>query len=216
MKYHLIIINGGRFGREVLNWALDLEPTSDFHVKGILDDRTDILKDFGYSVPILGPVEAYSPCLDDRFVCAIGDPVSKKKYTDLLEARGARFATLIHPTAYIARNVILEEGVIIAPLASISCDVKVGRHSTVGINSALAHDVCIGRWCQVSGNVGLNGAVKLEDGVFIGDRVSILPDLHVGEWAYIGAGSVVLKRVRPRDKVFGYPALKIGTVEKAP
>lgn len=38
----------------------------------------------------------------------------------------------------------------------------------------------------------------------------ILPDAKVGEWTFVGAGSVVLCRVSPGAKVFGNPAVEIG------
>ena len=46
------------------------------------------------------------------------------------------------------------------------------------------------------------------------DHASIIPQITVGDWAYVGAGSVVLRDVAPETKVFGNPAKVIGRVER--
>ena len=52
----------------------------------------------------------------------------------------------------------------------------------------------------------LTGAVNIGREVFIGSSVSIIPGVTVGDGAYIGAGSVVLRDVPAGAKVFGVPA----------
>lgn len=48
--------------------------------------------------------------------------------------------------------------------------------------------------------------IVIEDDVWIGANVVILPGIHVGECAVIGAGSVVTKNVEPYTIVAGNPA----------
>ena len=56
----------------------------------------------------------------------------------------------------------------------------------------------------------LSGGVSLEDEVFIGTNASILPGLHIGKGASIGAGAVVTKDVPANTIVKGVPAKKSG------
>lgn len=49
--------------------------------------------------------------------------------------------------------------------------------------------------------------------MFLGSHSCIIPQIHVGEWAYIGAGSIVFQDIKPGVKVFGNPAVTIGKVE---
>ena len=53
--------------------------------------------------------------------------------------------------------------------------------------------------------------VVIEDDVWIGGRVIILPGIKIGRGAIIGAGSVVTKNVAPYTIVGGNPAKKIGS-----
>lgn len=52
--------------------------------------------------------------------------------------------------------------------------------------------------------------IEIQDDVWIGGRVTILPGVRIGNGAIIGAGSVVTKDVDPYTIVAGNPAKKIG------
>jgi sugar O-acyltransferase (sialic acid O-acetyltransferase NeuD family) len=209
----LIIISAGSFGREVCTWANQaMRAGAPWTLKGFLDDRAGILEEFSYDLPILARPESYEPTDEDVFLCAIGEPKVKQRYCSLMEERGASFATLIHPTAVVGHDVRMGEGCILGPFTQLSCDIRLGRHVCFGTHSNTAHDTRIGDFSQVSGSCEINGNAALEEGVFLGSHATILPNATVGAWAYVGAGSVVLRRVAPGTKVFGNPAVAIGSV----
>jgi acetyltransferase-like isoleucine patch superfamily enzyme len=51
-------------------------------------------------------------------------------------------------------------------------------------------------------------------GASIGANSTILPNIKIGEFALIGAGSVVTKKVLPQELVIGNPAKRIGWVNQ--
>lgn len=211
IKNQLVIINAGSFGREVLVWARQaIQAGAPWQIKGFLDTRSHLLDSFSCGALIIATPEAYEPATNDLLLCALGDPLLKKTYSKILGAKGARFATLIHPSAIIGERVVIGEGGIIAPLTQLSCDIKLGIHVTFGTLSSAAHDSSIGDYSQVSGGCQLNGNAQIGEGVFVGANATFLPRANVGDWAYVGAGSVVLRRVKTRTKVFGNPALALG------
>ena len=53
------------------------------------------------------------------------------------------------------------------------------------------------------------GPILINDNVWIGDKVSILPNVTIGESSIIGANSVVTKNVPPFSVYAGNPAKKI-------
>lgn len=210
----LIIVSAGNFGREVHVWARQaIQAGMPWRIKGFLDSRSAILDGFDYDSPILAAPENYRPEPDDVFLCAVGEPEDKRKYTTMLEERGAEFTSLIHPTALIGHNVSIGPGAIICPMTQLSCDIELGRHVTFGTLSSGAHDVRIGSYSQISGGCQINGHAMLGEGVFLGASVTVLPKAKVEDWSYVGAGSVILKRVKTRTKVFGNPAVQIGTLD---
>jgi sugar O-acyltransferase (sialic acid O-acetyltransferase NeuD family) len=214
MKYNLVIVSAGKFGREVYSWAGDcVDAGQAFAIKGFLDNRPNPFEGRQYDAPILGSVETYSPAALDRFLIAVGDPSQKRRHALALERKGAAFANLIHPKAVLGRNVKYGHGLIIGPYSVVTCDVSIGNFVTLYPFCMLAHDTVVEDFCQVSSHCSVNGNASLREGAFLGAGAVVAPNASVGDWAYVGAGSVVLKRVDRRDKVFGNPAAIIGSVE---
>jgi sugar O-acyltransferase (sialic acid O-acetyltransferase NeuD family) len=210
-KQKLIIIGAGKFAREVCTWAGQAAKAgAPWSVAGFLDKRQDALDGFDYGLPILSSPEAYVPEGADVFLCAIGDPGVKKQVCCAMVKRGARFATLVHPTAVVGHNVEIGAGSIVGPLTQLSCDIRLGEHVAFGTHSNTAHDTRIGDYCQISGSCEINGNAVLDEGVFLGSHATVLPNAHVGAWAFVGAGSVVLRNVKTGSRVFGNPAVTIG------
>ncbi len=215
MKQNLILIGAGQFGREVYTWATQaMAHGAPWRIKGFLDSCPHALDGYDYDATVIGDAEHYTIEENDVFVGAIGDPKKKVKCYSPIIGRGGRFVNLIHPLANIGKNVRLGSGIVMAPFSSITCDVQVGNHVTFGAFSNAGHDTRIGDWCQISSHCGINGCATLDDGVFLGSHVCLVPRTKMGAWAYAGAGSVVLRDVPPGVKVFGNPAVSVGKVER--
>lgn len=208
---NIVIIGAGCLAREVYSYVKHCALQGHkWRLKGFLDDRADMLSGFNYSIPILSGVEAYEPRDADLFVCALGHPAHKEKYCRMIEAKGGRFATLVHPSAIVGDNVVIEDGALIAPLAVLTSDIKIGKFTYIGTSCGLGHDNIVGCYSQLSGNVSLGGRVVIEDSVFVGLSATVVPGVILGTKCHVGAGSVVLKNVKPFSKVFGNPAMVIG------
>ncbi|MCC5835941.1 MAG: acetyltransferase [Opitutales bacterium] len=208
--HNLILIGAGDFGREVLAWALDAQSAgADWRVKGFLDDNPRALDGYDLGFEVLGDVESYQPAEGDVFVCSIGQPLLRAKVWEQMKAKAARFTRVIHPSAIVGPRVELGEGVILCPQVVLTCDLSIGDNSSLNVAVAVGHNVRIGRHCQISSFADITGHAVVGDGVFFGSRVSILPNQRVGDYATVGAGSVVIRAVEPHSTVFGNPAKTI-------
>lgn len=207
---NLVIIGAGDFGREVYAWAKQSEENNSlWEIKGFIDDNRKALDNFKYDVKIISGIGEYEPRTDDLFICAVGNVKLKKKLVSLILKKGGKFTNIIHPTVVVGENVSLGIGIVLCPYVVISSDATLGNFVHVNLHASIGHDVKIGEWCFISTGCALNGHVTLGNSVFVAGHVIILPRGSVGNGAIVGAGSVVVGRVKPHITVFGIPAKQL-------
>jgi sugar O-acyltransferase (sialic acid O-acetyltransferase NeuD family) len=203
----LVIVGAGGFGREVLAWARQsVQFEREWTIKGFIDDNPSALDGKNTPAPLLGSVQDYQPRDEDVFVCAIGIPAVKRHCSELLLARTARFTQIVHRTAVLGDNIELSDGIILCPYTVVSGNNRLGRGVAINLHSSVDHDACVGDWSQINCHCDLTGAVQIGREVFVGSSVAIIPGVVIGDGAYLGAGSVVLRNVPAGTKVFGVPA----------
>jgi hypothetical protein len=96
-----------RFGREVLQYVHDVhENTGRVQIKGFLDDDPAALDSVGrvIGVKVVGDTRTYPIQEDDRFIISLGNPELRRALAERLARRGARFLSIVHPAAYVART----------------------------------------------------------------------------------------------------------------
>ena len=205
----LIIVGASGFGREVNQIIKDVnkvEPT--WNVLGFLDDNLNALDEYKCDRKIIGTIKDWIPNSNEHFVIAIAAPKVKEKIVSELQLKGAKFVSIIHPTALISDYTFLGEGIVIYPYAKVNVNSSLGDYVSL-LGSIVAHDVKVGNYSTVCGTCSLNGHVEIGERVFVGSHVVIAPSKKIGDDAYIGNGSVVIRNVRARTKVFGNPAKRI-------
>ena len=207
---NLYIIGARGFGREVYNLYLKCKKNLvDVECVGFLDDDREALKGYADYPPIISSVEAFVPKENDVFVCALGDVRYKKKYVDMILAKGGTFISLIHPEVEIGQNTTIGRGFIARTPCCISCDIAIGDFVTVMGYSVLGHDCKVGDWSHLGAYSFLGGFSKLGSSVTLHPGTRILPHKAVGDNATVGAGSVVIRNVKNGITVFGIPAKKL-------
>ncbi len=87
-------------------------------------------------------------------------------------------------------------------------NIKVGNDVSIGPEASI---LTLGHDPQASDFADKGGDVIIGDRVWIAYKVIILPGIHIGEGAVIGAGAVVTKDVEPYAIMAGNPAVKVGT-----
>lgn len=206
----LLIIGAGGFGREVLCWLSNIpEEERDWKIAGFLNSNPSALKGFACPYPILGDPLSFDLQEDNMLVCAIGDPKTKLQLCGVLKKRGGKFFTLVHPTAVIGMRCKIGEGCIVCPGAIITTDVKIGNFVTINVHATVGHDSIIGDGSTLSGHVDVTGFAKIGKGVFLGSHASVIPKVQVGDFSVVGAGSVVVRGVKPNITVMGVPAKQV-------
>jgi sugar O-acyltransferase (sialic acid O-acetyltransferase NeuD family) len=201
----LIIIGAGGFGRELLLWTAPLDGR-DWKIGGFLDQKDSALHDMDVEYPILGSPDTYVPRPQDVFACGLGLPEVKRTVISALESRGARFVTIIHPTAIVGATSHIGEGSILCPYSVVTANVTLGRFVTLNLSATVGHDSTIGDWTTLSCHTDVSGRCVIGAGVFFGSHAAVLPSRRVADDAVLGAGSVITRHVESGATVCGVPA----------
>ncbi len=206
MTPHLIIIGAGPQGRETFSYALETYPSR--NVVGFLDNRPDILDGYAGYPPILGDVESHIVTQDSLYVCAIGDPQARLAYANQIVSKGGMFTSIIHPAAYLGKNVNVGVGCIISPSAVVTADVRIGDHVILNVQSSVSHDCTLEDGVTVSPGVHLAGNCRLGKGSFLGCGCALCPNVALAEGVFVAAGAVVIRSEhRIGSRLMGVPAI---------
>lgn len=205
----LVIIGAGNFGRE-LYWHCQnsIGYGTDFEIKGYIDDVYDpvIEKYKRLQAPWLGKIQDYQIDSEDVFICAVGEGAGREIVTGIIEEKGGQFANVIHETAILQGAIKMGKGVFIGPFTAIGDSAQIGNHVMLNTHSAIGHDAMIGDYTCIMSYVDVTGWCEIGKRVFLASGCRMTPKSRIGDDAYVGIGSVVLRRVKPNMKVFGNPA----------
>lgn len=205
----LIIIGASGFGREVLQWVKDINKVKKtWNIRGFIDDNLNALDNFECDYKVVGTIKDWMPRDNERFVMAIANPKIKERISGSMKAKGAIFASIIHPTAFISEFAKVGEGVVMYPNSGINVNTTIGDFVTL-LSSGIGHDAVIGDYCTISSYCDITGGVIIGKRVFLGSHATIVPQRKIGDDAYIAAGSVVMTNIKAGTHVFGNPAKKM-------
>ena len=205
----VIIVGASGFGREIVQWIDDINNVNpEWNILGFIDDNPNALEGCKTDYKVLGPINGWNPKQSEYFVCALAIPEVKYKIVTMLKEKGAKFATIIHPTALVNKNAIIGEGVIMTPRSNVNPDAEIGDFVSI-LGSGIGHDAKVGDYSTLSGRCSVNGHVQVGKMVYMGCGTVVAPSKKIGDGAYVGIGSVVVTNVKAGTRVFGNPARKI-------
>jgi sugar O-acyltransferase (sialic acid O-acetyltransferase NeuD family) len=201
-----VLVGGGAFAREVHDW---FAPSIDGRFIGYLDDGDAPMAARGRDLPQLGDTHGYVPHANQRLVLAVADPKGKEALASRLRARGATFATLVHPMAWLSASARLGAGCLVGPFCDVSADARAEEFVTLNAYASIGHDVSVGAFATLSGYVDLTGGVEVARGAFFGSGARVLPGLKIGEGCIIGAGAVIVRNTIAGASYYAAPARKL-------
>lgn len=208
MSRRIFIFGCGGFGREVLQIILDISASGKtLECAGFIADKSYDPPESINGVPVYTDFSSYDS-EHDGLVIAVGSSCERNKVFERIasECPNIKFAQVIHPTAWIGRNVRIGEGSIICAGCLITTDVEIGNHVHVNIGSTIGHDAVLGDFVTLNPSVNVSGGVVLHEGCEIGTGSIFIPKIKMGEWSITGAGAVVTKDMPGNITAVGVPA----------
>ena len=146
---------------------------------------------------VLGGDEALSQHGPDQvdLVLGVGQTARGTTRAELYAAwskKGYCFPPIIHPTAWVASSVGLQDGVQIMAGAIIQPGCTLGRNVIVNTCASIDHDCQIGDGVHVAPGAVICGGVQIAAETFIGAGAVIIQGLSIGCASVIGAGVTLL------------------------
>jgi acetyltransferase EpsM len=138
-------------------------------------------------------------------VCALAT-TKRRLFTGQAEARGLRFATIVHPSARVSTTSSLGDGTIVSVGAIVAAHSRIGRHVLLNRGVLVGHHTVVGDHVSLLPGANVAGNCRIGNGVFIGMGALVLDNVTVGDDAVVGAGAVVTRDVPAAAHVRGVPA----------
>ena len=136
----------------------------------------------------------------------IGNNDSRAAVYRRLKENGTRIATLIHPSATIAKTARIGEGSIVMANAVINPDALIERGCIINTASVIEHDNVIDQFVHISPGSHLAGNVTVNEFSHIGIGACAIQGVRIGAHCMIGAGSTVLEDIPDSATAVGSPA----------
>lgn len=146
----------------------------------------------------------------DQIVLALGvgqlcHGTLRERIYDHWRSLGYDFPALVHPSAWLADDAVLADGVQIMAGAIIQPCCIIGENSIINTRASIDHDCQIGSNVHVAPGATLCGAVRVSNGSFIGAGAVITQDIRIGERAVVGAGTTLVRDLDSYQTIIGGP-----------
>lgn len=207
MTMRILILGGGAHAQTIADVILQLadagQPVS---VVGFLDDDPALHGACYQGIAVLGPIEMALAIPHDGVIVGIGNNQVRRRIYTAMEAAGLPFVTVRHPSAVLARDVVVGPGCYIGATAVVSVATQIGANVLLNGTGCLGHHNEIGDHVHIGPGVSTAGHVRIGVEAQIGIGATILPGRTIGARAIVGAGAVVTHDVPDGVTVVGSPA----------
>lgn len=129
----------------------------------------------------------------------------------------------IMPNCIIGNNCNIGQNVVVSPQVVLGNNVKVQNNVSIYTGVRCEDDVFLGPSMVFTNVINPRSAIKRQDqyletvvkkGASIGANATIVCGNNIGEYAFVGAGAVVTKEVKPYALVVGNPSKQIGWISE--
>lgn len=209
MKKKICILGAGGFGREVLCCLADTIKGSNLKLEDIACFMVD--DQYYKQSTIMGvSVIKRSDFVPENYdvVIAIGEPLIRKKIASELPPE-TTYATIVHPNAIVSDWVEIGKGSIVTAGNVITCNIKIGDHAHLNLNTTIGHDCLIGDFFTTAPGAHVSGNCTFADCVYLGTNSAVKNGITICNDVTIGMGAMVVKSINESGVYIGNPSKKL-------
>jgi sugar O-acyltransferase (sialic acid O-acetyltransferase NeuD family) len=208
-KKSLIIIGSSGHAKVVLDI---FEKMKQHEIIGFIDNNKQT-GEIVLGYPVLGDEEILNnhKAEDTQLFIAIGDNCTRQKVRDRINTHFPKFsfATAIHPSATIGKEVKIGQGSAIMAGAIINPCCIIGEFCLINTKASLDHDSVMNNFSSLAPGVTTGGNVEIGASSAIGIGASIMHGVKIGSEVVIGGQSFVNKKIDDFSVCYGIPAKSI-------
>lgn len=139
------------------------------------------------------------------FILGIGDNQLRSAIFTHIKNCSGTVETVVHPSAILSNNTLVEEGSFINASATIQSGVTIAENTIINTKASIDHDCVIGSHVHCAPGAVLCGGVRVGNYSLIGAGAVVIQGISIGANTIIGAGSVITKDVPDNVTVVGNP-----------
>lgn len=117
-----------------------------------------------------------------------------------------RLATIIHKSAFVAANAVLEPGCFVMANSYVGPGAHLGKCALIMANCSIGHNVTLGSLCHCSVGTIMTGYSSLGLCADMAIGAACLAYVKVGDYAMVGARALATKDVPEKEIHVGTPA----------
>ncbi|MDR0894800.1 MAG: hypothetical protein LBN06_05810 [Prevotellaceae bacterium] len=214
MAQKVIIIGGKGSGTVIAEAIKDAAKRgyNDYAVEGFLNDTGKVGESLDGTM-VLGKhsKETIGKYYDNgyKFIFSLHRIGGEERMISLFYELGLSpdmLVSFVHPTAYVAPNVVIEAGVVIMPYVMISSAAHILLNTLIMTGATIGHNTCTGEFSHIASQAVVGAYIKMGKGSNIGLNATVLEYLSIGDYSVVGMGGVLTKNVPNRQIWVGNPS----------
>jgi sugar O-acyltransferase (sialic acid O-acetyltransferase NeuD family) len=208
-KENLIIIGSSGHAKVIIDIV---EKQNKYNLLGLIESNPDLEKSvLGYAILGDESILSQSNYEGAHLFIAIGDNWVRHLVKQRISTAfpSIKYATLIHPSAQIAKGVKIGVGAAIMAGAIVNSDSNIEDFTIVNTKASIDHDGRLCAFASLAPNVTTGGNATIGSFSAIGIGANIKHGIQIGAHCVIGGGSLVLKNLEDNQVAYGVPATAI-------